>query len=105
MHDWRVDPRKIIDYLLSATSDAGAAKNRFFRAVGFMPDAWDVMRDALVAHPLTANRREIDTASPYGTKHVFRCRLTTPDRSDPCILTVWQYRHGDYWLVTAYPFA
>ncbi len=103
MNDWRVDPRKILDYLLSATSEAGAGKNRFFRSCGFSPDAWEVMRDALVAHAQTANLEEVDATSRYGTKFIFRCRIATPDRRDPCILTVWQLRSGDYWLVTAYP--
>ena len=50
MNDWRVDPRKILDYLLSDTCRSGAAKNRFFRSFGFTPSAWQVMRDALVGH-------------------------------------------------------
>jgi len=104
MNEWRVDQRKILDYLLSATSEAGAAKSRFFRSRGFAPQAWGAMRDALVAHSQSAGLQEIDPTSRYGTKYVFRCRIGTPDRNDPCILTVWQYRGGDYWLVTAYPF-
>jgi len=48
--------------------------------------------------------KDIDTTSTYGTKYVYRCRIITPDARNPCILTVWQHREGDYWLVTAYPF-
>jgi hypothetical protein len=88
MNDWRLDRRKILDYLLSDTSASGAAKNRFFGSFGFRPHRWE----------------GIDTTSTYGTKYVYRCRIITPDARNPCILTVWQHREGDYWLVTAYPF-
>jgi hypothetical protein len=46
--NWHVDRRKLLDYLLSGTSVFGAAKNRFFRALGFHPDTWEVFQDALV---------------------------------------------------------
>ena len=104
MDDWRVDQRKILDYLLSETSPTGAAKNRFFRASGFTPLGWRVFSDALAIHPRTASLQEVDTSSPYGEKHIFRCSIVTPNGRNPCIRTVWQRRDGDYWLVTAYPF-
>ena len=104
MNDWRLDRRKILNYLLSNSSRSGADKSRFVRSFGFRPHQWEGMRDALVAHPRTASLQDIDTTSTYGTKYVYRCRIITPDARNPCILTVRQYREGDYWLVTAYPF-
>jgi hypothetical protein len=104
MDDWRVDPRKILDYLLSETSSAGAAKNRHFRSRGFAPTAWEVFRDALTGHAQTASLEQVNPSSPYGVKRIYRCVITTPNGSNPCIRTVWQLRAGDYWLVTAYPF-
>src|SRR5450759_5297708 len=100
MHDWRVDQRKILDYLLSDTSPAGAAKSRYFRSAGFLPTEWQVFSEALVAHARTANLQEVDPSSPYGAKHIFRCAITTPDARNPCIRTVWQLRGDDDWLVT-----
>ena len=104
MADWRVDQRKIHDYLLSETSPTGAAKNRFFKARGFTRQAWQAFGDALVEHTRTATLRDVDQSSPYGEKRTYQCALITPDGRNPCILTVWQHREGDFWLVTAYPF-
>jgi filamentous hemagglutinin len=104
MDDWRVDQRKILDYLLNPRSATGAAKSRFFQAGGFTREAWQALHAALVAHALTAALQEVDASSPYGEKQVFRCNISTPDGRDPCIRTVWQKRDGDFWLVTAYPF-
>jgi hypothetical protein len=104
MDDWRVDPRKILDYLLNSRSATGAAKSRYFESGGFSREAWQVFRAALIDHARTATLQEVDRSSPYGEKHVFRCNILTPDASEPCIQTVWQKRDGDFWLVTAYPF-
>src|SRR5215469_7326451 len=105
MDDWRVDRRKILDNPLNERSASGAAKNRFFRSGGFTPGHWEVMRDTLIGHPKSASLHDVDTTSRYGTKYIYRCQITTPNGLRPCILTVWQYRSGGYWLVTAYPFA
>ncbi len=43
-------------------------------------------------------------AVPYGMKFIVRCTLRTPDKRDPCIMTVWIAETGAYpRLVTAYP--
>ena len=42
MNDWRVDERKILDYLLNQRSATGAAKSRFFESGGFTREAWQV---------------------------------------------------------------
>ena len=101
---WLVDPRKITDYLLSASSPTGAPKNRFFRSVGFEPAAWSVLRDALARHPITAELAFIDPSSPYGEKRVYQCNITSPNGKNPCIRTVWQRAGSDFPLLTAYPF-
>ncbi len=104
MADWRVDRRKILDYLLNDASETGAAKARFFQSAAYTRERWRALHDALCAHPNNASLQAVDTGSPYGAKHVFRCAITTPDRRNPCIRTVWQERDGGFWLVTAYPF-
>ena len=72
---WRVDERKQLDYLLSDTSVSGAAKNRFFRSIGFSPTYWPVFHDALAEHPDSAVLVSIDTSSPYGEKRIYECRV------------------------------
>jgi len=101
---WHVDQRKVVDYLLSATSVPGAAKNRFFRSLGFAPADWETFRDALADHPLTATLASVDNTSPYGDKRVYHCQITSPNGRDPCIRTVWQQSDDTYRLLTAYPF-
>ncbi len=104
MDEWRIDPRKISEYLLNPNSETGSSKARFFQAGGFESENWQAFADALLAHTRTATLVDVDNSSPYGTKYVFRCAIETPDRRNPCILSVWQRREGDTWLVTAYPF-
>ena len=90
MDKWRIDPRRITEYLLNPNSEAGLPKARFFQAGGFTSEHWPAFADALLAHTRTATLEEVDDASPYGTKYVFRCTIETPDRRNPCILSVWQ---------------
>jgi hypothetical protein len=108
MADWRIDRSKILDYLLNEASPAGAAKAQFFLGRGFGRNAWQEFHHALVAHTQTARLYQVDSTSPYGVKRVFLCEIATPDRTSPCIhtvwRTVWQQRNGDHWLITAYPF-
>ena len=85
MDDWRVDQRKILDYLLNQRSPTGAAKSRFFETGGFTREAWSVFSAALVAHARTATLEAVDGSSRYGEKHVFRCDIATPDGRNPCI--------------------
>ena len=104
MADWRIDRRKIVDYLLNDASETGAAKSRFFQSAGYTREGWRALHDALRVHPNGTTLQAVDASSPYGDKHIFRCTIATPDGRDPCIRTVWQKRDGDFWLVTAYPF-
>ena len=102
--NWRVDQPKIRDYLLNATHPSGAAKARYFLAAGFDPSRWEVFRDALANHPLTASLETLDPTSQYGEKRTYRCSVASPNGRNPCILTVWQQSGGDFRLITAYPF-
>ncbi|HEX9488978.1 MAG TPA: hypothetical protein VF930_01760 [Stellaceae bacterium] len=103
-NSWRIDPNKITRYLLhSASTTGGATKATFFMAFGFTPANWQVLHDALIEHASTAYLDNIDSSSPYGPKEVYRCGIRSPDGRNPCICSVWQHRHGDWWFITAYP--
>lgn len=99
-----VEEKKVKEYLLNETHEAGGPKARFFLARGFSPDRWQEIAAALVAHP-ERNPVEGTSRNEYGTKYVVRCRIETPDGRAPCIVTVWMDRDdkGDARLVTAYP--
>lgn len=104
MTSFRIDPRKITHYLLRDDHLTGGGKSRFFRAFGFSADDWEMLRIALLAHPRVAELVDEDETSRFGIKRVYRCNLPSPDSRNPCILSVWQQRDGDWHLVTAYPF-
>ena len=101
--NWYIAPDKILRYLLSATNPKSASKNRFFRTMGFDPEKWEIIRDALAQHPTTAELGPIDTSSSYGEKRVFRCNIVTPNGRNPCILTVWMRSAGRFEFIAAYP--
>ena len=102
--DWRVHPDKILRYLLSNTTPTAAAKNRFFRAAGYTPEAWRVLEAALTAHPTAALLFKSMTTI-HGERQVYRCDLpASPNGRRYCIMSVWEQRaDGVWWLVTAYP--
>lgn len=99
-----VPPAKLTDYLLDPDHPAGGPKAAFFRRFGFSIDRPDVMIAALIAHP-DRNPVEATHLDQWGMRYTVRCRIETPDRRDPCILTVWILPpgHGEARLVTAYP--
>ena len=99
--NWGVDRPRIRDYLLNATHPSGAAKARYFLAAGFDPSRWEVFRDALANHPLTASLDTVDPTSQYGEKRTYRCSVASPNGRNRCIVTVWQQSGGDFHLIPA----
>jgi filamentous hemagglutinin len=95
---------KISDYLLNVDHAVGGAKAAFFNGFGFSRDAIDVMTAALVGHP-DRNSVEATTSNLWGTTHVVRCSVASPDGRNPCIRSVWIVPPGETSarLVTAYP--
>jgi filamentous hemagglutinin len=93
---------KVVEYLLNEDHPVGSAKAAFFRRFGFSREQWQVMATALNDHP-ERNPVKMTTTNEYGTKHLVRCRIVTPDGRNPCIDTVWMTRGGTTTLVTAYP--
>ena len=99
-----VPATKLTRYLLDPMHEVGSSKEAFFRAYGFSADRWEVMAAALMSHP-DRNPIEKTTSDQWGTRHVVRCTVGTPDRRDPCIRSVWivPKGHDTARLVTAYP--
>jgi hypothetical protein len=91
-------------YLLNPAHPDGAAKARFFAALGFTPEAWDVLATALrelaVRSPI-ANRME----SVHGTKYLVDGPIETRSGRSRSVRTVWIVDAGRDIprLVTAYP--
>jgi hypothetical protein len=101
----RIDRAKIVDYLLS--DENGKGKARFFRRLGFHPERWDVLADAL-RHQATNNPVSSKVASPYGTRYVVNGSLISPDGRQPPanVATVWLLEPATLLsprLITAYP--
>jgi hypothetical protein len=98
-----ISPRKARDYLLNVNHRDGGPKARFFIAKGFSVDAWRAFAEAVLHHPID-NPIQATEATEFGLKVMVRCRLRTPNGSDPCILMVWLVEDaGTHRLVTAYP--
>lgn len=98
-----ISARKAGDYLLDVNHRDGGAKARFFLARGFSASGWQAFVDAIARHPVDNPIQETE-ATEFGVKVMVRCRLRTPDGTDPCILTVWMVEDaGAPRLVTAYP--
>lgn len=76
----------------------------FFRAFGFSVDPSGILMAALIAHPDLNPVEEVRT-DQWGTRYVVRCNVETPDRRNPCVLTVWIVPPGqvEATLVAAYP--
>ena len=97
-----IAPDKIFEYLLNLEHRVGGPKARFFLGFGFALEQWQRFAAALHDHPKANPVEEIET--PFGTKHVVRCNVETPDGRNPCIITVWMQEQNEAArLVTAYP--
>lgn len=100
-----VPKAKITDCLLDVDHAVGGSKARFFLSMGFSLAAWEHLAQALRER---AARNPLMEAKPsgYGTVHVVRCSIVTPNGRDPCIRSIWMgtgVAGGVVRLVTAYP--
>jgi hypothetical protein len=99
-----VENEKITGYLLNLDHRYGATKAKFFMALGFSPDEWSKLADALRKHGRThavAASRE----TGYGPRYVIEGKLATPSGVQAFIRSVWQFDKGSIAprLITAYP--
>lgn len=99
-----VDPVRVREYLLSATHPIGRFKATFFAVLGFAPDRWELLRDALLHAARTGDAIE-GQASEFGIKYELRGLLTGPNGRSAAVVTIWIVHHGqrEPRFVTAFP--
>ena len=83
-----VPEAKIVNYLLSTRHSGGRAKARFLERFGFRAQAWDVLRDAVIAHA-TTNDVTASQQTRFGTRYEIDGPLPTPDGRAPMVRVVW----------------
>jgi len=95
---------KIIDYLLSRTHTFGRSKSAFFEGIGFSPNDWEQLREAMLKHARDSNVVNVEETA-FGTKYIVDGALPTPDGRNPLIRSVWFVESGEREprFVTAYP--
>ena len=99
----RVDENKVVDYLLNPAKSRGKAG--FFLRLGFRPEAWQVLAEAL-REQARGNPVANAVVSPYGMRYSVDGLLQTPDFREalPTVRTVWiQEDDGHVRLITAHP--
>lgn len=99
-----VEEVKIKTYLLKLDHPVGGSKAKFFLGRGFTAADWEGMVDALRYHAKHNFITKIKV-TPFATNFSLDCNLPTPDKSSPCIRTVWEVRPNDPRprLITAHP--
>ena len=99
----QVSPEKVSAYLLSDTHPIGRFQARFFHALGYRANAWEVLERDLLNVARTADAAHIQ--SPYGDKYEIPCTLKGPSGLSAHVITVWIIHRGHDIprFVTAYP--
>jgi len=95
---------KILEYLLNLNHQKGCTKAKYFFARGFTLEHWETFKDALLEH-VKLNGISETKKDKYAVRFVVDCHFPTPDKTNPCIRTVWQIIHGEQCprLITAHP--
>jgi hypothetical protein len=99
-----VPPRKLVDYLLSASHPVGRSKAKFFRAVGFDEMNAGALERGLVDIARSEDVTEVERTR-HGIKYAVEGVLQTPAGGSKRIRTVWIIETGQESprFVTAYP--
>jgi hypothetical protein len=100
----RVEPAKILNYLLSTRHEDGGSKAKFFVQYGFSWEQWQDFAHALRRHGQSYGVTQVIETS-YGPKFVIEGAIETPDGRNPLVRTVWMINYGADAprLITAYP--
>jgi hypothetical protein len=89
--------------VLNVNHPLGGENGRFFLARGFSTCGWQSFGAVLREYAIN-NQIESEQETDFGRKLTVRCRIITPDGSNPCIRTVWMVEPDKASrLVTAYP--
>jgi len=97
--------KKITGYLLNEFHEIGKYKAKFFKSFGFTIDDIETFKNSLVKHAM--ERKVAQTINTtFGIKYELKCEINTPDKRNPCIITIWLIETGQQApiLITAYPF-
>ena len=99
-----IDPAKLRDYLLSPTHPIGRFKARFFNALGFTPDRWEELAEALRRQHLTQVGQAAGLIA-QGRKFTVRAILSGPTGQSALVMSVWFIPAGGEVprFVTEYP--
>jgi len=83
-----IDPRKVTDYLLCDSHEAGGPKARFFAGFGWSSDEPELFIAALRCHATLFDVERV-YSTPFGEKYEITGVLEAPDGSIVTIKTVW----------------
>ncbi|MCC5877135.1 MAG: hypothetical protein JJU11_13020 [Candidatus Sumerlaeia bacterium] len=99
-----VDRSKVVDYLLNKYHLEGKSKAVFFISLGFSPEKWETLSEALLQAGISGETIEKE-ANQFGEKMIKVSELVVPTGANRLVRTVWFRRLSfDAWrLVTAYP--
>jgi uncharacterized protein DUF6883 len=99
-----IPQKKIVNYLLSETHEAGRDKTNFFKHFGFTSEAWEILAQALRQHAAQHEIAKVEP-SPFGNRYVIEGSLQTPRGRTPQVRAVWFIDAGETTprFVTAYP--
>ena len=100
----RVDPSKIINYLLSQSHPDGRTKAEFFTRFGLRAERWQQLAEALRAVG-TTNPVVAVVESLHGVRYTVDGSMQAPDGRMPKVRTVWIIESEGYGprLITAHP--
>jgi hypothetical protein len=100
-----VDRDKITEYLLNPAHPDNGGKAKFFKALGFRRDDWQVLASALGNLALNSSVAKC-TESAHGEKYVVDGGIVSPSGRAPRIRTIWIIDRGldTPRFVTAYPY-
>lgn len=98
-----VEEKKVVSYLLNLDHKEGGSKAKFFLKRGFATESWETFATALARHAQTQPVINVESTE-FGMKYQVECQLETPDKINPCILSVWIIEdETPPRLVTAHP--
>ena len=102
---FRVEPAKLVSYLLDPSSDDGASKGKYLTSYGFERTAPERLRTALLAHADLTNFVGMKVVR-YGLKFDFDGPMPAPNGREAKVLTVWMVDaggDGTAWFITTRP--